>query len=169
MKRVLIFFMSLVLWTGVVAKTSGETTEIAPGFEAQTTTGKTVKLAQFRGQVVLLDFWASWCKPCQEEFPFLIELQHANKGKNFTVLAINLDEDTTKMQAFLDKLRTPIPFPVITDPQGKIPGLYKVDHMPMTILIAPNGEIRYKQGGFKSSSQDKLAQAVKALLAEPAP
>jgi peroxiredoxin len=164
-----IFFalcLSCVLLLKAGLANSRETPEAAPEFEAKTTTGKTITLAQFRGQVVLLDFWASWCKPCQEEFPFLIDLYNENKDKNFIVLAINVDEDAAKMAAFLDKIHAPVKFPIVTDPQGKIPSLYKIDRMPTTILIAPNGEIRYKQGGFQKSSKEKLVQELKTLLAD---
>ena len=165
MNTLLALCLSCVLLPKTELASSQETTAAAPAFEAKTSTGKTITLAQFRGQVVLMDFWASWCKPCLEEFPFLIDLYNENKDKNFIVLAINVDEDAAKMTAFLDKIHAPVKFPIVTDPQGKIPSLYKIDRMPTTILIAPNGEIRYKQGGFQNSSKEKLVHELQALLA----
>jgi len=164
MKRLVMLGLACVLGLNLTAFAG--TPEQAINFEAKTSTGKVITLKELRGQVVLLDFWASWCKPCQEEFPFLIDLYRQNKGKNFVVLAINLDEDTAKMYAFLEqKIHSAVPFTIITDPEGKIPNLYKLSHLPTTILIGPDGEIRYRQEGYKSATEDKLTQAVKEALA----
>lgn len=163
MKTMAIILSSLLL-VGVNAAFSGADSKMAPDFRARTTDGEELSLAQFRGKVVLLDFWASWCKPCQQEFPFLVDLYRDNMERDFVVLAINLDEDATKMRKFLKGIHLPVKFPIITDPKGKIPALYKISHMPTTILIDQKGEIEYEQGGFQNSDEEKLMQVLSALL-----
>lgn len=135
-------------------------------FQVKTITGDQLKLSQLRGQVVLIDFWASWCKPCQKEFPFLVELHQRYAKKGFTVVAINLDEHPASMKKFLEKLETKVPFPVVADPKGKLPELYHVEGMPTTVFIDRNGFVRYRQVGFEDKHKKKYESIVVALLGE---
>ena len=165
MKTTVLLLSAILLVGSAVAYSEGNS-KMAPDFDAITSSGKTISLQQFRGQVVLLDFWASWCKPCQEEFPFLIDLYRKNSDKKFVVLAVNLDEDATRIEQFLKRFNLRPGFPIITDPKGKIPAIYNIDRMPTTILIDPQGEIRYTRGGFQNSEKEKLSTALQALLAK---
>lgn len=164
--KIAVFYLSCLLLLGSNLVFASDKPEIAPDFEVETTTNKTISLSQFRGQVVLLDFWASWCKPCQQEFPFLADLYRKNKAKKFTVLAVNLDEHEGNMKKFLSKMKWMGLFPIIPDPKGIIPTLYKIDRMPTTILIAPDGEIRYRHGGFDNSHKEELLRELELLLTE---
>lgn len=155
-----------ILSAGVDAIFSQENQKMASDFEAKTTTGRTISLSQYRGQVILLDFWASWCGPCREEFPFLLELYRDNMKKDFVLLAINLDEDPEKIGTFLERIHAHVNFPVITDPKGQIPTLFEIDRMPTTILIDKRGEIRYKHSGFQNSLKGKLAGEIQTLLVD---
>ncbi len=138
----------------------------AANFSGQTASGDTVQLADYKGRVVVLDFWASWCKPCQKEFPFLIDLYEAYHEAGLVVIGINLDENPANMRTFLAKLKRKTPFPVIVDPKGKLPQIYNVEGMPTTVFIDRNGFIRYRQTGFETAHKARYVSVVKSLLGE---
>lgn len=133
-------------------------------FTGKTADGKVVKLSDFKGKVVLLDFWASWCKPCKEEFPFLVKLHNKLKNKNFTVLAVNVDVELGRMQNFLSKQKAQPEFPIIFDQGGALPRLYDVEGMPTTVLIDQKGIIRYRHTGFTKVEKKKIVEEVVALM-----
>jgi len=162
MKRIL-----LVLCAGFVAFAFAPRNEIntaALDFTGKTADGKVVKLSDFKGKVVLLDFWASWCGPCKEEFPFLVKLHDKLKKKNFTVLAVNVDIELEKMQNFLSKQKAQPAFPIVFDQQGALPRLYDVEGMPTTVLIDQKGIIRYRHTGFTKVEKKKIVEEVVALM-----
>lgn len=161
--RKTIFIAALAL----IACSSAAATEKdskALDFTGKTSTGQLVKLSDYRGKVVLLDFWASWCGPCKKEFPFLVQLHRKLQDKNFVVLAINLDTDAVKMQDFLSKQKPGPAFPILVDPGGKLPVLYDVEGMPTTVLIDKKGIVRYRHLGFTAKDKKKLVQEVIDLL-----
>ncbi|MFQ5627284.1 MAG: TlpA disulfide reductase family protein [bacterium] len=133
-------------------------------FTGKTADGKVVKLSDYKGKVVLLDFWASWCGPCKEEFPFLVRLHSKLKDKNFTVLGVNVDIELEKMQDFLAKQKSQPEFPIIFDKQGTLPRLYDVEGMPTTVLIDKKGIIRFRHTGFTKAEKKKIIDEVIALM-----
>lgn len=161
MKQV-IFILSAVILTG--ASMAGNKYPAAPQFVGKTLDGREIRLADYQGKVVLLDFWASWCGPCKQEFPFLVELHRRLKGRNFTVLAINVDTEVAKMQAFLAGQKQAPEFPIISDAKGKIPPLFDLQGMPTTVLIDQNGVVRYRHTGFKEQDKQAIINEIKKLL-----
>ena len=136
----------------------------APDFTLKSTSGENLRLSEMRGQVVLLNFWASWCGPCREEMPILDDI-HDQYGKlGFTVLGVNVD----KVQAEADKIlrKTPVDFPVLYDPEGKVSKLYRVSAMPTTVIIDRDGKLRYQHKSFKAGYEDKYVANVKTLIKE---
>ncbi|MFQ5709620.1 MAG: TlpA family protein disulfide reductase [bacterium] len=167
MWRFSILEITLTLSLALSSLTTGfarETASAAANFDAVTSSGHKIKLSDFKGKVVVLDFWASWCKPCQKELPFLVDLCNQRKGKDFVVIAVNLDEQASNMKKFLSKLHVKVPFPIIVDRQGLIPPLYQVKAMPTTLLIDKQGVIRYRHRGFKESHKATLAAELNKLL-----
>lgn len=162
-KIILALLLSLMAATTSFAK---EKNTLAPNFKGITTTGDAIKLSDYKGNVVVLDFWASWCAPCQKEFPFLIDLYNKNQKEDFVVIAVNLDEELANMKKFLAKLDTKVPFPIILDQDGKIPPKYDVDAMPTTLFIDKKGVIRYRHTGFKESHKRRYVNELNELLAE---
>ncbi len=136
----------------------------APDFTLKSTGGNNLRLSEMRGQVVLVNFWASWCGPCRQEMPLLDDLHSKYSKLGFTVLGVNVD----KSQAAADKILKDIPvtFPVLYDPEGTVSQQYNVSAMPTTIIIDRNGNMRYLHKGFKPGYEDKYAANIKALIRE---
>ena len=125
--------------------------------------------ANLAGQVVLVDFWASWCAPCKASFPVLDGLQRTYAGRGFTVLAVSVDDDPQKMKDFL--AAHPVSFPVVHDARQNLVAAAGIEAMPSSFLVDRAGKIRYAHAGFKpETSPAELAAEIERLLApEPAP
>jgi thiol-disulfide isomerase/thioredoxin len=117
------------------------------------------------GQVVLVDFWASWCPPCLESFPFLEQMQQELGDQGFKVIAISLDEELGDARAFARKQT--VSFSLGRDGKGDCPKSYGVKAMPSSYLIDRQGRLRQVHLGFKSGDKAPLRRQLEALLAEP--
>lgn len=126
--------------------------------------GESKTLEQYRGKVVYLDFWASWCGPCRQSLPLLNKLRDELGKDNFEVIAINLDEDPEDGKRFLEKY--PVAYPVLTDTTGDTPQKYQLTGMPTSYLIDQSGNLRGAHQGFRTGDIDKIRAEVKLLLAE---
>ena len=140
--------------------------EEAPEFESISIDGVQTKLSDLRGKVVLLDFWASWCGPCREELPFLVELYEAKKDDGFEILAINVDENSEIIEPFLTKLGVDLPFSVLPNPDGSLPELYNIPGMPTAVFVDRSGTIRGIHAGFRESYKEKYQNELTTLLEE---
>jgi peroxiredoxin len=122
---------------------SGETGlspgDLAPDFDLATLDGGRVKLSDFRGKAVLLNFWASWCGPCAEEMPALERLYDNLRARGFTVLAVGVEDPAEELRKFSQKFG--LGFPVLIDADGKVRERYKIEGFPETVLIDPEGKI----------------------------
>jgi thiol-disulfide isomerase/thioredoxin len=123
-----------------------------------------LSLKQWRGQVLYVDFWASWCGPCAKSFPFLNSLNSELKSQGLQVVGVNLDETPADAQGFLAKY--PANFTIAADPQGLCAPLFSVQAMPSSYLIDRKGVIRHIHLGFKAGEAEELKQLVIKLLAE---
>ena len=138
----------------------------APVFEGKTLQGKEIKLADYLGKVVLIDFWASWCPPCQEEMPELIKFYKSHSNPDFELIAVNIDNSEENMEHFIDKLFPKPGFPIIIDNKQQIPSLFDIASMPTTIFIDKKGKIRYWHDGFQKSIVNDFNQELSRLLNE---
>jgi len=136
----------------------------APDFTLKSQSGENVRLSDFRGQVVLLNFWASWCGPCRQEMPILNAINKKYEALGFTVLGINVDLKSEKAVNYLKD--TPVNFPVLYDPTSKVSELYSVSAMPSTAIIDRDGNVRFIHAGYKSGDEDKYRKKIKALMRE---
>lgn len=141
-----------------------EEVNLAPDFTLKSNTGDNVRLLEQRGNVVLVNFWASWCGPCREELPHLEELQQAYQDLGFTILAVNVDEDPAKANILLDDVA--VSFPILFDPDDNTSKLYDVRAMPTTVIVDRDGNKRFVHLGYKSGDEVKYQQVLKALLRE---
>jgi len=123
-------------------------------------------LSDYRGKVVYVDFWASWCLPCRISLPLLNELYNELRAEGFEVVAINVDENREDLLHFLQQC--PVDFTIAVDPEGKCPEAYEVVAMPSSYLIDRKGIIRHVHRGFRKEDIEAIRQLVRALLAEPA-
>lgn len=139
----------------------------APLFELSSADGAATALEQLRGQVVYLDFWASWCGPCRQSFPWMAELHRRHAPQGLAVVAVNLDSRMADAQAFLKSV--PVPFKIVYDAQGKTPREYAIKAMPTSLLIGRDGRIRLIHAGFRSSDTAALEAAIAQALKEPTP
>ncbi|MBS0333426.1 MAG: TlpA family protein disulfide reductase [Proteobacteria bacterium] len=105
-----------------------------------------VDLAAYRGKVLYLDFWASWCAPCQLSFPFMSQVAARYAGRNFRLLAVNVDHVRQKADAFLAKAGGSVP--VAFDPDGVLAARFGVHEMPTSFLLGPDGAVRFVHKGF---------------------
>lgn len=146
------------------AKAGSEMKQPAPNFTLKSNSGKNIKLSELRGQVVLLNFWASWCGPCRTEMPLLVKIHDKYKGMGFTILGVNVEEDTAPAKSIITK--TKISFPVLFDVTNSVSKLYNVSAMPSTVLIDRDGNMRYLHEGYKSGDEEKYREWIKKLIQE---
>ncbi len=123
---------------------------------------KQVKLSDYRGQIVYLDFWASWCQPCRKSFTWMNKMQSLYGEEGFKVIAINLDESRQEANKFLQKI--PANFAIAFDPRGDTAETYSVKAMPSSYLIDKNGNIIHANLGFRGKDEDKLETKIRTLI-----
>jgi thiol-disulfide isomerase/thioredoxin len=136
----------------------------APSFSLKGMTGQARTLSEFKGRVVLIDFWASWCAPCKESFPALDSLHEELNGEGLEVVAINVDEDRKSALAFL-AARSPS-LTVLFDPSGRTPEAFKVEGMPSSFLIDREGFVRFRHLGFTAQTKTDFRREISILLKE---
>jgi thiol-disulfide isomerase/thioredoxin len=136
----------------------------APAFSLPTNTGASDSLANHRGDVVMINFWASWCEPCRTEFPLIDALYKKYKKLGFTVLAVNIEPDAKAAQGFLKN--TPVSFPVLMDSKNTVSDTYKVDAMPTTVMVDRNGNQRFLHRGYQPGYEAEYEKNIRALLRE---
>ena len=136
----------------------------APDFTLKSTDGRNLRLSEYRGEVVLINFWASWCGPCRQEMPILSDLHERYKSLGFTVLGINVEEDSTDARRLLGK--TPVSFPVLLDNTSSVSRQYDVVAMPSTVLVDRNGNMRYLHKGYKPGLEEQYLRQVRELIRE---
>ena len=123
---------------------------------------KQVKLSDYHGQIVYLDFWASWCQPCRKSFAWMNKMQSLYGEEGFKVIAINLDESRQKADKFLQQI--PANFEVAFDPRGKTAESYKVKAMPSSYLIDIKGNVIHANLGFRGNDEEKLEAKIRKLI-----
>jgi thiol-disulfide isomerase/thioredoxin len=121
-------------------------------------------LSQYRGKVVYIDFWASWCAPCRTSFPLLEKFYQAKQKQGFALLAINMDEEIDAAHRFLE--RYPASFEILRDAEARWADTYGVETMPTSFIIDKKGVIRHIHHGFAKDDMADIEKIVNQLLAE---
>lgn len=140
------------------------TGEPAPDFVLRGVDGPNLRLSEYRGRVVLLGFWASWCGDCRAQIKALVELNDRYAGAGFDLVTVSLDGDSRQAEQAIDSLD--IDFPVLHDPDGHVGETYGVEHMPYVALIDRDGIVRAEFSGYRRGDADKYVEQLKRLLAE---
>jgi len=123
-------------------------------------------LSAYKGKVVYLDFWASWCNPCRQSFPWMNDIQQTYGKDGLVVIAVNVDHDHGLAEDFLqDNSAT---FKVVFDPDGAIAGKYSIQDMPTTVLIGRDGKVHDVHNGFYLNREDEYRAHIQQLLSQKA-
>lgn len=138
--------------------------QLAPDFTLKNTQGKNLSLAEQRGQIMVLNFWASWCAPCRKEMPVLQTFHNKYKALGVTVWGINVEQENQARQDFLADLN--LSFPIFFDAHNKVSASYQVQAMPTTVIVGRSGHVRHVFRGYKDGYEKKYAQVIKALIRE---
>lgn len=154
-------FALTLLGRGLVAATAATT---APAAEWRAADGTMVRMADAKGKVTLVDFWASWCPPCQESFPALDLIQRDYRTRDVEVIAVNVDERQKDADAFLAS--HPHQMLVVFDPRGESPKAFQVRGMPSSFVIDRKGTIRYSHQGYSQGTDAAFRREIDTLLAE---
>jgi peroxiredoxin len=160
--------LTLGLLVSVVAATSlassGLEGQAAPDFALKSSSGENLRLSEYRGDVVMINFWATWCGPCRQEMPLLDELYTRYERVGFNLLGVNIDDDSRRAMQMIEELG--VSFPVLFDARKEVSKLYEVDAMPVTVLVDREGNVRYVHHGYKPGYEEKYLDQVRSLLRE---
>lgn len=156
-------FVALVFMGVQTGQASADSSEpvLAPAFELQGV-NEVVSLEDYRGSVVYVDFWASWCTPCRKSFPWMNELQERHAGQGLKVVGINLDSNPADAKEFLEATRPN--FVIAYDPEGQTATDYRVRGMPSSYIIGRDGKLVWQHIGFRKKDTGKLEKQLIAAL-----
>ena len=133
-----------------------------PALELKDPAGRFHRLADYRGRVVLVNFWATWCGPCRDEMPSLQRLKDKLAGRPFVVLAVNLDEPESRIRTFLSQMK--VDFTILLDPGKTAARAWDARILPASFVIGPDGSIRYSLVGELDWDHDAVFSRVSGLL-----
>jgi peroxiredoxin len=155
--------LGLGLSTMTLAASVGPGTA-APAFQLPAAAGNPVGLNDLKGQVVLINFWASWCGPCRQEMPLLEQMYRKYKAAGFTLLGVNVEPKSADAVGFLKT--TPVSFPILFDTESKVSTLYEVSGMPSTVIVDRKGKVRYIHHGYKPGDESEYMDQIRTLMRE---
>lgn len=137
----------------------------APDFTLPAKAGAPIQLSQYKGKVVMLNFWASWCGPCRKEMPLMDQIYKKYTAAGFVLLGVNVDTDSTDAQKFLTQV--PVSFPIAYDRENKVSKMYDVAAMPSTVFIDRKGHVRQLHRGYKEGDENEYLSEIRSLIREP--
>src|ERR1700693_5309205 len=143
---------------------SGDASGPAPAFTLTALSGQQGALSQYKGQVVMVNFWATWCGPCQQEMPLLDQMYKKYKPAGFTLIGVNVDKEAPAVKELL--ARKPVSFPVLLDPANQVSKAYHVNEMPSSVFIDRKGQIRYIHRGYKPGDENDYQDRIRQLIRE---
>lgn len=161
-KVFLVAVLSAVSVTGITA--SDLTGQEAPDFALKSSSGQNLRLSEYRGDVVMINFWATWCGPCRQEMPLLDDLHSRYSRVGFNLLGVNIDDDSRRAMEMIKELG--VDFPVLFDESKEVSQLYQVEAMPVTVLVDREGRVRHVHHGYKPGYEQKYLTEIRSLLRE---
>ena len=147
-----------------LAASGSLTGRTAPDFALKSSTGENLRLSEYRGDVVMINFWATWCGPCRQEMPLLDELHSRYERVGFSLLGVNIDDDAGKAMNMVSELG--VTFPVLFDHRKEVSKMYEVDAMPTTVILDREGTVRHIHYGYKPGYEEKYLDQIRSLLRE---
>ena len=139
-----------------------ELQESAPDFTLKSLGGDNLRLEEYRGKVVLINFWASWCGPCRQEMPILDRIRQRYQGAGFEVLGVNVEGKDPKARKVAERLG--VSFPLLFDESQQVSANYDLQGMPFSVLIDRDGQIQYIHKGYKPGDEKNYIDRLKKLL-----
>jgi peroxiredoxin len=136
--------------------------QAAPDFTLRSLSGENLRLQEYRGKVVLINFWASWCGPCRQEMPILDRIHKRYEPAGFTVLGVNVEGELDKARKIADRLD--VSFPLLFDDGQQVSEDYALESMPYTVLVDRDGQVRFIHHGYKPGDENKYIDRLKTLL-----
>jgi len=136
----------------------------APDFALKSAGGGNLRLSEYRGDVVMINFWATWCGPCRQEMPLLDDLYSRYERVGFRLLGVNIDDDSRRALQMMEELG--VSFPVLFDEKKEVSRLYQVEAMPVTVLVDRTGTVRHVHHGYKPGYEEKYLTEIRSLLRE---
>lgn len=143
---------------------SGQFGQPAPDFSLQSFSGEQVSLSDHQGDVVMINFWATWCGPCRQEMPILDELYSRYERAGFQLLGVNIDDEPQRAKDMIAELG--VSFPVLFDNTKEVSELYSVQAMPVSVMVDREGKVRYVHHGYKPGYEDKYLDQIRELIRE---
>ncbi len=164
-KSVRNYLLALACLVVLSASAGATSTSVpAPNFSLKSLDGKNIKLSELAGNVVLVNFWASWCGPCRQEMPLLNAIHNKYEPLGFTVLGVNVEEQVANARSYIDE--RPVDFPILLDGDNQMSQVYNVIAMPTTVVIDRDGKIRFIHQGYQSGDEAKYHSMIKKLVRE---
>jgi peroxiredoxin len=136
----------------------------APQFTLPSKAGSDVSLGQYKGQIVMINFWASWCVPCRQEMPMLEDIYKKYNKLGFTLIGVNVEPDSKAADDWLKQ--TPVSFPVLYDKESKVSKMYNVSGMPTTVIIDRKGNLRWRHVSYKPGDEGEYLNTIRAMVRE---
>jgi len=166
MKGLRIFLLGAAFWVFGATSLAASSLEghTAPDFVLKSATGENLRLSEYRGDVVMINFWATWCGPCRQEMPLLDDLYNRYQRVGFSILGVNIDDDSRRAMQMIEELG--VNFPVVFDVSKEVSKLYEVEAMPVTVLIDRDGNVRHVHHGYKPGYEDNYLTEIRSLLRE---
>jgi peroxiredoxin len=156
--------MAAIVVASAAFAAGGDASGPAPAFTLSTLAGQSSGLSAYKGQVVMVNFWATWCGPCQQEMPLLDQMYKKYKPAGFTLIGVNVDKEAPPVKQLLE--RKPVSFPVLLDPANQVSKAYHVDEMPSSVIIDRKGLIRYIHRGYKPGDENDYQDRIRQLIRE---
>jgi peroxiredoxin len=153
---------ALVAFAAVPALAAAPTP--APDFVLDSNTGKPIKLSGYKGKVVMINFWATWCGPCRDEWPLLESIYKQYQKQDFVLLGVNVEPDSKPAEDWLKA--TPVSFPILFDTKSEVSKMYEVSGMPSTIIVDRKGNVRVIHHGYKPGDENEYQDSIRKLVRE---
>jgi len=166
MTRMIRKFAAFALFAAALplAASSSLNGQSAPDFSLKSFSGETLSLSTYKGEVVMINFWATWCGPCRQEMPILDELYSRYERAGFKLLGVNIDDDPNRAREMLTELG--VSFPVLFDSEKEVSALYAVQAMPVSVMVDREGTVRYTHHGYRPGYEDKYLDQIRELIRE---
>jgi len=163
-RRIATCLLAAALATGLASGARAAAGNAAADFTLPARDGSTVKLSALKGQVVMINFWATWCGPCRQEMPLLGQLQAKYEPLGFTLLGVNVEPDSAAAVAWLKGMN--VDFPILFDRKNGVAASFGVEGMPSSVFIDRAGNVRYVHRGYQPGDESKYADMIRTLVKE---